>query len=180
MRDEEGAVGLMKGRAMTLGHGDVQGTDLAMVVMAVAVNLLVAVMFLGRVRGTRRANLWGWVAVALAVPVAAIAIWNLVGGRAWWTIVLPALYAAYALLELLLDGILKVDFRSSWLLAPYLVTYYVGLLGLVGYAFGVGAIEGFVSLAAYFLSLAATSYSYRRVGHGVATASQIEHAGSGR
>ena len=161
-------------------QGDYYVVDRAMVALAVAVNLLVAAMFLGRAREARRANLAGWVAAALAVPVGAIAIWNLVARRPWWMVVLPGLYVAYAVVELVLDGILKVDFRRSRLLAPYLVTYYVGLLGLVGYAFGIGEVEGFAALAAYLVCLAITGYSYRRVGHGVGSGSEVERTAPGQ
>jgi hypothetical protein len=144
-------------------------SDLGLFVMANLVNLLLAGMFLARVRGLVRLNyLLGWSAVALGVPVAGVAVLNLLGGRAWWMVVLPALYVIYALLELMLDGILKVDFRHSKLLGPYLAVYYLGLLGLLGYAFGMGAVYGFVTLGTYLLCLLVTWYAYARVGHGVA------------
>jgi hypothetical protein len=143
--------------------------DLALFGMAVAINLLLAGMFLARVRGLGRlAQVLGWSSVALGLPVAAVAVVNLIGGREWWTVVLPALYVAYALLQLLLDGILKLDFRNSRLLGPYLLVHYVGLLALVGYSFSIGAVYGFVALGTYFLCLFATRYAYTRVGHGVA------------
>ena len=153
----------------TLQSWDAAASDLTLVLVANLVNLLLAGMFLARVRGLARLNqVLGWSAVALALPVAAVAALNLLGGRPWWTVVLPALYVAYALLELLLDAILRVDFRHSRLLGPYLAVYYLGLLGLVGYAFGVGAPHGFVTLGSYFLCLLVTWYAYARVGHGVA------------
>ena len=52
------------------------------------------------------------------------------------------------------------------MLGPYLALYYLGLLGMIGYAFGAGKLYGFITLATYFLNLAATGYSYSRVGHG--------------
>jgi hypothetical protein len=40
-------------------------------------------------------------------------------------------------------------------------------MGMIGYAFIVGKPFGFVTLATYFANLAATFYSFVRVGHGV-------------
>ena len=148
---------------------DYRTVDLALFVLANLINLLLAGMFLGRLRGWRRlAQVLGWSSVALGLPVAAVAVLNLLGGREWWTVVMPALYVAYALLHLVLDGILKLDFRNTRLLGPYLLVYYVALWGLVGYCFSAGAVYGFITLATYFLCLFATLYAYRRVGHGVA------------
>lgn len=153
---------------------DYRIVDLALFVMANLINLLLAGMFLARVKGRKRpSQVFGWSAVALGLPVAAVAVLNLIGGREWWTVVLPALYVAFALLELLLDGILKYDFRSSRLLGPYLLVFYVSLWALTGYCFSIGPVYGFVTLATYFFCLAVTMYAYRRVGHGMA-----ERAGS--
>lgn len=149
--------------------------DAAVFFMANAINLLLTGMFLARVRGLGRlAKVLGWSAVGLGLPVAVIAILNLLGGRAWWTVVLPVLYVIYALVQLLLDGILKVDFRHSKLLGPYLGLYYLGLLGLVGYSFGVEKFYGFVTLGTYLVCLAATWYAYSQVGHGVASRTETE------
>jgi hypothetical protein len=69
--------------------------------------------------------------------------------------------------EFVLDYWLELDFRHSRLLGPYLLLYYLALMGMIGYSFQVGRVFGFVTLATYFLQLAATGYSYRKVGHGL-------------
>jgi len=68
--------------------------------------------------------------------------------------------------ELLLDYVLKLPFRKTWLLGPYLGIYYLAQFGMIGYAFLVGKAHGFVTLVTYFCSLFATWYSYSRVKHG--------------
>ena len=72
------------------------------------------------------------------------------------------------MVELLLDYVLEIDFRRTHtrLLGPYLALFYLGQMGLIGYAFVVQPVYGFVTLATYFLNLLATWYSYSRVGHG--------------
>jgi hypothetical protein len=104
--------------------------------------------------------------VSLAIPLGVAALMNAMVGRGWPFWVLPALTIGYCILELLFDGILKIDFRHSRLLGPYLAVYYVGLMAMIGYAFLIGKPFGFFTLATYFINLAATAYSYAQVGHG--------------
>jgi hypothetical protein len=45
---------------------------------------------------------------------------------------------------------------------PYISMYYLGLMAMIGYAFLVGRIWGFVTLATYFVNLWATWYAHTR------------------
>jgi hypothetical protein len=142
--------------------------DLAVFLIANLVNLLLIGFFLARARGAGRiARLLGMIIVALALPVAAASALNALWGREWWMVVLPLLFVLYCSVELLLDYILKREFRHTRLLGPYLTVYYLGLLGLMGYCFGVNTVYGFVTLVTYFANLLATWYSFARVGHGL-------------
>jgi hypothetical protein len=38
-------------------------------------------------------------------------------------------------------------------------------MGMIGYAFLVGRVFGFITLVTYFMQLAATAYSYAKVGY---------------
>lgn len=141
--------------------------DLLVFVVANLVNLLMIAIFLSRAQGRKGVErALGIVLMALAVPAALAAGLNLLGGRDWWTIVLPGLLVVFLALELVLDYILKLDFRRTRLLGPYLLLYYLALMGMIGYSFLVGKPYGFVTLVTYFLQLAATWYSYSKVGHG--------------
>ena len=146
---------------------DTQLIDTVLVVSANLFNLLVTAIFFSRPLGLRRLEHWlGLINVALALPVGAAVVLNALARREWWTIVLPALLLAYLLLELLLDYILKLEFRKTRLLGPYLLLYYAAQMGMIGYAFLVSEPWGFVTLVTYFVCLGATAYSYRKVGHG--------------
>ncbi len=141
--------------------------DLAFIGLANLVNVLMVGVFLSRPPGWRRLErTLGWIFVALSLPVAAVLVLNLLGGREWWAITMPALLLAFIAVEFVLDYWLERDFRHSRLLGPYLLLYYLALMGLIGYAFLVGEIYGFVTLVTYFLQLGATAYSYRKVRHG--------------
>jgi hypothetical protein len=144
----------------------VRPVDLAVVVIANLMNLLLMGMFLARAFGAPQLghNL-GSIVVVLGIPLAIAAALNAYRGRDWWLVILPALVVLYCAVEFALDYVLKIDFRNTSLLWPYLGLYYVSLMGMIGYAFLVGKTFGFVTLATYFVNLAATFYSFVRVGH---------------
>ena len=100
--------------------------------------------------------------VALALPLGAATTLNLLGKRDWWFVALPLPLILHCVVELLLDYILKLDFRKTRLLGPYLLLFYLGQMGLIGYAFVVAPACGFVTLATYFLCLGATRYAHAK------------------
>jgi len=131
------------------------------------VNLLMIGIFLSRPKGLKRVEyVLGIVQIAFIPPLVATVVINASQGRAWWFVVLPALLVAFLIVELLLDYVLKLEFRTTRLLGPYLLLYYLALMGMIGYAFLVSETYGFITLITYFMNLFATWYSYSRVGHG--------------
>lgn len=60
----------------------------------------------------------------------------------------------------------NIDIRSTRLLGPYLLLYYLALFGMIGYSFQIGKNFGFVTLVTYIVNQIATFYSYFQVGHG--------------
>ena len=141
--------------------------DTIMFVVANAVNLLMIGIFLSRPAGRHRVeHILGLILLALTLPAGAIVIINAANGREWWFVALPALLVVFLAVETILDYIMKLDFRRTRLLGPYLLLYYLALMGMIGYAFLASDLYGFITLATYFLQLGATAYSYRKVGHG--------------
>lgn len=141
--------------------------DAVLVIVANLVNLLVATLLVSRAYGLLRIERGlGLAVVALALPLGIGAAWHAARGSAWWRVGLPLVLVAYLIAELLLDYVLGIDFRRTWLLGPYLLLYYLGLMSMIGYAFLVERAWGYVTLATYFVNLLATWYSYSRVGHG--------------
>jgi hypothetical protein len=139
-------------------------------------NLLLIGIFLSRPLGLPRLErILGLASFALALPLAVAAVGNALAGRQWWTVVLPALLVAFLILELILDYLIEYDFRRTWVLGPYLLIFYASLMGMIGYNFLVSMSFGYITLATYFLSLAATWYSYRQVGHSRATSQANSH-----
>jgi len=142
-----------------------QKIDLAVVVIVNLFNLMVLGLMLARVAQIdyNLAALW----VLMALLLIAASIINAIGKRERWFYILPLILAVYLFAEWLLDYVFKIEFRSTWLLGPYLLLFYAGQMGMIGYAFLVKKSYGAFTLVTYFLCLAATAYSYANVGHGV-------------
>lgn len=141
--------------------------DLIVFASANIVNILTAAIFLLRVKGNEKAEyLIGIVVVAMILPLASAIIFNASEKRGWWSVSLPAVLLAFLLAELLLDYILKLEFRTTPLLWPYLILFYLGSMGMIGYSYIIGRVFGVVTLCTYFINLLAAWYSYSALGNG--------------
>ncbi len=140
--------------------------DLAVVVIANLINLALIGLFLSRPLGQPKIEYFiGLFLSALVLPLTALAVLSYKSGREWWAYVLPLVMAAFLLLEFILEYVLGINWRATRLFGPYLLFYYFSLMMMIGYAFLAGKTYGFITLITYFLGLAATWYSYTRVGH---------------
>ncbi len=143
-----------------------RSVDLTVFSLANLMNIIMVLVFLARASGMPRINTVGVIWVAFIVVLSIVVFLNVRGRRKWWTIVLPSLLIAFLFLEIILDYILRIDFRSTRLLGPYLLLYYLALFGMIGYSFQIGKRFGIVTLVTYFINQIATFYSYFQVGHG--------------
>jgi len=135
--------------------------DVAVVGVANAINLLMAGLFLARAAGhARLETVLGAAVIAMAVPALGALYLNVSHAREWWTVALLVPVVAFCVIELVLDFMLQLPFRTTWMLWPYLALYYLAVLALIGYGFGVGRIFGFVTLGTYLLALGATWYAH--------------------
>ena len=136
--------------------------DLIIFVIANLANLLLIGVFLARAKGLMRVEYaLGLFFIFLALPAGYGALVNSIHGREWWRILFPLLLVIFCVVELCFDYIFKLEFRSNKLLWPYLVSFYLATIGMVGYSFGIGKLYGFITLITYFLNLAATWYAHR-------------------
>jgi len=142
--------------------------DFGVFIIANAINLLLAVMFVARARRADKVErITGLLIVAMALPLAAASILNAFGHRSGWTWGLPLVMVVFCVVEYLVDYALKINFRGRRPMKPYLLLFYLALMAMIGYSFLLGKTYGYVTLATYFLHMAATAYSYGRVKHGV-------------
>jgi hypothetical protein len=141
--------------------------DLVVVIIANLLNLILSLIFLNRVFGRRAWEHWlGYGTLIMVFPLTTIAFLNLAGRRSWPFWILPLMMVLFLAVEFVLDYWLKSNFRQTAWLGPYLLVYYLALFAMIGYAFLAGKQYGFITLITYFINLAATFFSYARVGHG--------------
>lgn len=134
--------------------------DLIFVVSAVAFNLLIAGVYITTRQGSDRwVRRLGITFIALAVPFGIVLLNALLSAWETWKIAILGLTLAYILVELLFDFILKIDFRSKPILhIPYLILFYIVLFGLIGIAFAVDPVWGWLISISFWLLLASLIY----------------------
>ena len=131
-----------------------------------AANLLFAGMFVARVVAPHRARPMGLAGIGMAAPLTIAALIAGREGLGAWAAVLPLVFVAFAVVEVVVDLMLPVDVRRTGWLWPYLLSFYLAQWAVIGAAFLGSRAGGAAVLVTYFLCLATTAWSYRRVGHG--------------
>ena len=137
-------------------------------------NLAIAAMFVARVKRPDSARPLGFFGIAMALPLAAASLIAWLDGMHTWDVALPLVFVGFAIIEVGVAVVADVDVRSSRWLWPYLGSFYVAQWAVIGAAFRASEVGGAVVLATYFVCLAATAYSYRRVGHGTDQEGSVE------
>lgn len=138
-------------------------TDLAMSVIAILINVLMILLFSARaMKGQKEEYIIGMILILLAIPIFAISLLNFISGREWWTYILPLPMVVFLIIELFFDYINEFNFRKNKLLIPYLIFYYAGLLGMIGYAFLTSKGMGYTVLILYFLHQLVSLYAHKK------------------
>ena len=133
---------------------DYKEIDLIVVYMANLINVIMAILFVARISGLPRVEyVLGVVVMIMGFALGGIAFFNKKNKRNKWEVYLLIPIFLFFVVDLILDYILSFDFRSTAIVGPYILLYYVGLWGLIGYNFRFDRKWGFVTLATYFLNM---------------------------
>ena len=129
--------------------------DFVVVCLANLINIVMVFLFLARILFLHPMfeEFLGIIAIAMGFSLGYIALVNWRNGRDKWETYLLIPVFLFFIVELLLDYILRIDFRNSVLVGPYILFYYFGLWGLIGYAFRFNKKWGFVTLFTYFFNM---------------------------
>jgi hypothetical protein len=133
--------------------------------LATTVNVVAGGMFLARIYRPRWASPLGVVAILLGVPALALALAGAASGVSWTRWLFPLLYAVFAVVTLLLDFILKVEFRAPRrprILVPYLILYYFPLVAMWGMLWDLGLVYWAVNGASYLGMVFASLWAVRK------------------
>jgi hypothetical protein len=143
---------------------DPDAVDFSLVILTNIVNVLVIGIVLFRTaRQIRLEGILRFLLLATILPVGAAIIINVIEDRPSWSTLLPVLFLLYLASEVVFFYILRRDVRGTRWFGFYLVLYYAGLLGMIGYAMKVGEILGFITLTTYFFNILASRFSFSRL-----------------
>jgi hypothetical protein len=137
------------------------GFDLVFVLTAVAFQLLIIAILIAAkwqrlVLVRRLGTLW----LLLAIPLAIVLLHDLFSGERG-TLVPFSLIFSYMAVDLLLDYILRIEFRQKPALhIPYIILEYGALIGLIWLAFAIGPTWGYLVSFFFWLLLATVVYVY--------------------
>ncbi len=136
--------------------------DAVFLVSAVAFNLLIAAIFIAQKWGKARlVRAFGIAWLLLGIPLLAVFILYLFAGREAWVMIYFGFILGYMLFELLLDYILKIEFRQKPILhIPYIIIEYIALFGLVGISFAIDRTWGFIVAICFWILLGSLIYLY--------------------
>lgn len=132
------------------------------VLLANTINLLATGLFLTRVHAPGAARGFGIATVATAVPAAGLIAYNIHRGRPAVESIGPAMWIAFAGMDLVLDYALKEDFRKPprWgILAPFLVLFYGSTVTMWGTTFRHGTVPYAITTATYLLMASSSIYA---------------------
>ena len=136
--------------------------DFIFVLSAVAFNLLIAAIFIAQKLGQDKlvrtfGILWLWLIIPLALVF--VSYWQ--QGRETRILVSFGFVFLYMLVELLLDYVFKIDFRSKLVThVPYIILEYVALFSLIVIAFDINQVWGWVVTICFWVLMGSLVFLY--------------------
>ena len=133
---------------------DYRKIDLIVAYLANFINLIMTILFTARIFGLPQVEyVLGIVVMVMGFALGYVAFLNKKNERDKWEVYLLIPIFLFFVVDLILDYLLSFDFRSTSIAGPYVLLYYIGLWGLIGYSFRFDKKWGFVTLATYFLNM---------------------------
>ena len=128
--------------------------DLLVVSLANLINVVMAIIFAARLSGLPQVQyVLGIVTMIMGFALGYIAFLNKKHKRDKWMTYLLIPIFLFFVVEFILDYVLVSNFRSTSIAIPYVVLYYIGLWGLIGYSFLFDKKWGFITLVTYFANM---------------------------
>jgi hypothetical protein len=144
------------------GRLSLQAANLTGAVLAVLIYLLVILVFSSRMLGNSRAeHTLGAILIVLGLPLLYLLVNAPAHGRPLLYYIQLSLMLAYLVVELLLDYVLKLEFRSvRWMTIAYVTLFFGATGGMIGVASHAGKPWTFASVA-LFLVMAVLAFVQR-------------------
>lgn len=144
------------------GRITMDNIDLIFTICAVLFNLLIAGIFVAQKHEKERlVRIFGISWLCLVFPLAAVFVTYLRGERNEGATISFIFILLYMFVELLLDYILKVDFRSQARThVPYIMLEYLALFSLIWLAFLIDPVVGYIVSICFWLLMGSLIYLY--------------------
>ena len=134
--------------------------DYTFVLCAVIFNLLVSGIYVAsKHEAVRLRTLLGKVTIGLGIPLSAVFVSYIIDGKPVRMLVYLACILVYLLAELVLDFILKIEFREKPILhVPYIILFYIACLGFIAISFSIDKGWGYAVSVTFWGLLACLVY----------------------
>jgi hypothetical protein len=132
--------------------------------VAIALNVKIILIFLARYRGLDglEHNI-GYLVIACIIPLIIILINYILIGKELWIIIYIIIIISFLTFEMILDYILKLNFRTNLkIVVPYTLFYYVAFWGLLAISFVINLVIGFIIFSIFMLSVVVTIYTHKK------------------
>jgi hypothetical protein len=141
---------------------EISVVDWIFIISAVLFNLLIAGIFiLQKHKNPRLTRYLGVSWLCLAIPLMVVFFNYLSIGKPTWIIICFGVVFFYMVVELLLDYILKIDFRARWIThTPYILLEYAALFSLIAISIDIHPTLGWIVAAAFWILMGSLIYLY--------------------
>jgi hypothetical protein len=137
--------------------------DFTFVLCAVVFNLLITGIYISsKLEAVKLRALLGKITIGLGIPLSVVFVSYILGGKPARTLVFLSIILVYLFVELLLDFILKIDFREKPVIhVPYIILFYAACLGFIAIAFSIDKAWGYAVSVTFWGLLAGLIYYLR-------------------
>ena len=131
--------------------------------IAILMNFLVIAIFILRKKGFEQLeHKIGYIVISCAIPLFIIMLNYILIGKELWIIIYIIIMISFLMIEMVLDYILKIDFRTNLkIVVPYVIIYYIAFWGLLAISFVINLIAGFIVFGVFILNLISTIYAHK-------------------
>jgi len=136
--------------------------DLLFILTAIAFNLLIAGIFIAQKKERPKATKTiGIIWLLLAIPLAIVFVNYLIESRDLWIMSCFGFIFLYMFLELLLDFVLKIEFREKPIThVPYIIMEYIALFSLIAISTDIDQTWGYIVGISFWILMASLVYLY--------------------